>query len=183
MGISIPHAELMRTLPKVSTGLQKYLWLQSQVFGATRYHADPLFRRRFNGFYRVRRGIAWQNAFYGVMAGATGQSFRDVLEAVRIATGRFEVSFASKLVASLDPTFPVVDAFVLKNVGLKLPTPGCVDRVCRACEVYDALRSRCAEFLAGSEGRTLIDEFRRFYPEANVTEMKMLDLVLWQTRG
>lgn len=31
-------------------------------------------------------------------------------------------------------------------------------------------------------GKYLVQRFRETYPDANVTEIKMLDLVLWQTR-
>lgn len=47
--------------------------------------------------------------------------FHDVLRALHHATGRWEASFASKLVATFDPSKPMIDAVVLTNVGLRLP--------------------------------------------------------------
>lgn len=38
------------------------------------------------------------------------------------------------------------------------------------------------DFLTTDTGRYLVTRFRDEYPDANVTEVKMLDLVLWQTR-
>jgi hypothetical protein len=65
----------------------------------------------------------WQEVFYGLMARAKHQDlpFHEVLHALHDATGRHEASFASKLVATFDPSKPVIDAVVLKNVGLRLP--------------------------------------------------------------
>jgi hypothetical protein len=182
MGISLSQAEVLSILPKVNRGLQKYLLLQSMIANSGEFHADPVFRRRFNGFYRVRCGLEWQNHFYNLMGRAKGWSFTRVLAELSLATGRLEASFSSKLVASLDPSFPVIDTFVLNNVGLKLPAPGRPDRARRVNEIYGELRRVYAEFLESVAGRTLVQEFRRYYPTANVTELKMLDLVLWQKR-
>jgi hypothetical protein len=38
------------------------------------------------------------------------------------------------------------------------------------------------EFLSMQKGKYLAGRFRETYPDADVTEIKMLDLVLWQTR-
>ena len=117
------------------------------------------------------------------MARAQHWPFPKVLEELSSTTGRLEVSFASKLVASLDPSLPVIDSFVLKNVGLKLPSIGCEDRARKACEVYRALCHRYSEFLRTDPGQALIQVFRNRYPAASITELKMVDLVLWQKRG
>jgi hypothetical protein len=130
----------------------------------------------------VRRGAAWQEHFFELMSRAKHWPFSKVLEELSTTTGRLEVSFASKLVASLDPTQPVVDSFVLKNVGLRLPLAGSADRVRKACEVYDTLCTYYSSFLATESGHALVAEFRSHYPEAMITDLKMVDLVLWQTR-
>jgi hypothetical protein len=183
MGIVLSHDEIVSALPKVSRGLQKYVWLQSRIADVNECYSDPIFRRCFNGFYRVRRGPVWQNVFYDLMCRANGWSFSKVLGELSTATGRLEVSFSSKLVASLDPSLPVIDSFVLKNVGLRLPASGSPRREQRAIEIYDLLRRVYREFLESNNGHRLVEEFRNWYPAANVTELKMLDLVLWQKRG
>jgi hypothetical protein len=183
MAISLTRAEIIEILPKVERGLGKYLWLQERIAAGRDYHVDPDFRRRFNGFYRVRRATEWQDAFYALMARATGWPFSRVLEELSSATRRLEVSFASKLVASLDPMLPVIDSFVLKNLGLKLPPVGATQRARTACEVYTALCDSYSAFLHSDDGRMLVEEFRNRYPEARITELKMVDLVLWQKRA
>jgi hypothetical protein len=49
-------------------------------------------------------------------------------------------------------------------------------------ELHGRLLASFNEFLTTEAGRYLVGRFRAAYPEAQVTEMKMLDLVLWQTR-
>lgn len=184
MMIDLSRHRIDAALLLAGEGLRQYEWLQSRVAAQRDFDEDPTFRRAFNRFYRVRRGRAWQDTFYGLMrrAKSEGPEFSAVLNALQRATNRYEASFASKLVATLDPSKPVIDAFVLRNVGLRLPTHSAANRADRICEVYEQLISAFAEFLNGERGCYLISAFRRAYPDATITNVKMLDLVLWQTR-
>ena len=53
-------------------GLEKYLGIQARLRECD-VRIDVEFRRRFNGFYRVRRGAAWQDAFYGLLERAKAE--------------------------------------------------------------------------------------------------------------
>jgi hypothetical protein len=77
---------------------------------------------------------------------------------------------------------PVIDSIVLRNLDLRLPAYGARDRSARMEEVHDTLRSAFKDFLTTKTGPYLVKCFRHKYPDADVTEIKMLDLVLWQTR-
>jgi hypothetical protein len=134
----------------------------------------------------VRRGKAWRFAFFTLLQQEKScpQPFANVLRALHAATnGRVEASFASKFAATVDPDKPVIDSFVLKNVGLRLPPPGEEEpRLVRIEQLYERLGRVYAEFLDTETGRYLVDRFVESYPERPVTRVKMLDLVLWQTR-
>jgi hypothetical protein len=106
----------------------------------------------------------------------------NVLHGLHETTGRWEASFASKLLATADPTAPVIDSVVLKNVGLRLPTSTSRDRGTRIVAVHRTLGAMLQEFLTTRNGVYLLERFRAAYPHADITAMKMLDLVLWQTR-
>jgi hypothetical protein len=67
---------MIAALPRVEEGLRRYLWLQARVADTDGFHRDPEFRRRFNLFYRIRRGPAWQEAFYSLMARAKQDTLR-----------------------------------------------------------------------------------------------------------
>ena len=173
----------MRPWPHVGVGLQQYEWLQARVAAEGDFAQDPEFRRHFNRFYRVRRDPQWRDSFYGLMRRGRRDplEFRAVLDALHTVTNRYEASFASKLVATLDPSKPVIDRFVLKNTGLRLPAPAAANRAERICQVYEELISGFSAFLNSEPGHYLVDQFKRTYPDATVTNVKMLDLVLWQT--
>lgn len=185
MAIKLSRHDINLALAKVQVGLNKYLWLQGQVATSPKtFHSDPLFQRKYNGFYRVqRRSAHWMSAHYSLMAlaAAQGLAFKDILDALYRSTARVEASFASKLFATLNPSAPVIDAWVLVNTGLRLPYAGAKNRLLDICRVHSDLGLLIAAYLATADGEYLVSEFTRLYG-ACVTPEKMLDLVLWQTR-
>jgi hypothetical protein len=132
----------------------------------------------------VRRGRDWQDKFFGLLERHKRgtPSFAEILDALRRATGRCEASFASELLATIDPDMPVIDSVVLRNLGARLPAYGAKRRRARIVELHGRLVATFHEFPATEAGRCLVGRFRAAYPDARVTEMKMLDFVLWQTR-
>src|SRR5262245_51368782 len=81
MPIYLTAAQIKTALPRVAEGLQQYLWLQSHLNVDVR--SDRTFRRRFNRFYRVRRGPLWQDEFFDLLQrskDSTPTPLRGVLE-------------------------------------------------------------------------------------------------------
>ncbi len=182
--VRLDEAAIDRALPLVAIGLEKYLPLQAAL-ATTEVAHDRDFQKRFNAFYRVRRGAAWQNEFDALLQQekSSPRPYGMVLRALYESTGRVEASFASKLAATVDPNKPVIDAVVLRNVSLRLPPPGAIEaRLARVEVVYARLGQMFAEFLASDGGQYLVARFAEAYPGRPVTPVKMLDLVLWQTR-
>jgi len=138
-----------------------------------------------NGFYRVRRrDAAWQKTFYRLMAKCNRHPlpFGAVLKRLKQSTGRCEASFASKLVATLDPYQPVIDSVVLGNLDLPLPPRNHPHRFKRIEWIHAELGRRYRRFLATADGRYLVRTFKRVHGAKGLTHIKMLDFVLWQTR-
>lgn len=184
MPVRLTRAQIDAALPQVAVGLAQYQWLQQQFAANVNAHGDATFRRRFNHFYRVRRNTVWQASYFALIGIARQQAlqFNAVLDALRQATNRLEASFASKLIATINPTLPVIDKFVLKNVGLTLPAQNVPNRAAAIVRVHAALQDSFSAYLQSADGQYLVSEFNRRYPNAGITEVKMLDLVLWQTR-
>lgn len=184
MTINLTKTQIDTALPKVAKGLQQYVWLQTKR-DASDLRSDPLFRRQFNHFYRVRRSKEWQDRFYELLESFKGTkvSFPDVFDALYRATGRCEASFASKLLATLDPNMPVIDSIVLGNLKLRLPPARSKDRVSRIYQLHAKLLACFTDYLATEDGQYLVMRFRETYPGIDVSQIKMLDLVLWQTRA
>lgn len=183
MRITLTEEAIDAALSRLAPYVETYLWLQAQR-DTCDVRSDASYRKRFNGFYRVRRGRDWQDKFFEILERRKGGifSFADILDALHRATGRYEASFASKLLATIDPQMPVIDSIVLRNLNVRLPTYGSDHRRSRIVELHGRLLASLNGFLGTDVGRYLVKRFRAAYPHADVTKIKMLDLVLWQTR-
>jgi len=182
---ALPHStQVLEALPRVAPGLEKYCWLQAHLHERD-VSADREFQRRFAGFYRVRRGEAWRRTFFEILQNhkGTNLAFSTALGQLARATGRVEASFASKLVATINPDQPVIDSVVLRNVGLRLPPLGAADRLDRIVLVHSQLANWYGLQLGSPAGAEVIRLFREAYPSAPISDTKALDLVLWQIRG
>lgn len=107
-----------------------------------------------------------------------------MLERLHAATGQFEVSFASKLAATIDPNLPLIDSLVLRNLGLKLPQPSLplASRVAAAARLHREILQSYTAFLGTAQGRSTLKAFKAKFPQPEITDVKALDLMIWQSR-
>jgi hypothetical protein len=182
-GILMTESDIDTALLKAEKGLRKYCWIQEQLHKNDVSTARE-FQKAYNGFYRVRRNAEWQAVYYRLMEKAkTRESgFQEVLLELKQRTGRLEASFASKLVATLHPDRPVIDRLVLDHFGLSLPYQYETDRELKAVRVYEILVRKYMDFMSHPNARAICERFEARYPWADITDLKKVDLVLWQTR-
>jgi hypothetical protein len=175
--------EIRRALTQLESGLASYRWLQERVRRCD-VTSDAEFQKHYNAFYRVRRNHHWRQFYFGLLESAktTGIDFPTALRRINEGTQRIEASFASKVVATLDSTKPVIDRFVLQYFELRLPTSGAVDREAKTVAVYKQLCAKSEEFMHSPTGTMILELFESRYPGSNITPLKKLDLVLWQIR-
>jgi hypothetical protein len=166
-------------LPKVEPGLRKYRLIQDRLHCCD-VSTDRDFQRQFDHFYRVRKNQEWRTCFFGLLerVKACGISFHEALDSMQSATGNVEASFASKLVATIDPSKPVIDKFVLKHFRLSLPYPKAKNRFERVLNLYESLCEQFSGLIASSTGSTILDCFDRRFGHTNLTALKKVDLVL-----
>jgi len=181
--MKLSESEVVAALTRIEDGLQRYCWIQTNV-GKCNAESDREFQKRFNGFYRIRRNSAWQQVYYRLLERSKREpiGFPEALRTLKEHTNRIEASFASKLVATIRPTAPVVDRYVLAHFGLRLPYSSASNRMARTIAVYDKLCQRYEVFMSSPEGQMICARFRERYPWAHITNLKMIDLVLWQLR-
>jgi hypothetical protein len=160
------------------------MWIQAHVHTCD-VSVEREFQRRFTGFYRVRRNDTWRRAYFGLLEASKqgGVSFRCALTSLLEDTHQIEASFASKLVATIDDSQPVIDSVVLKHVGLRLPPASTPERISRVVDVFESLSHWYQEQLCHPRGIATVRLFREAYPAAHVSDLKALDLVLWQVRA
>ena len=110
-------------------------------------------------------------------------SFEQIITELFRKTGNVEASFSSKMLATIDPSKPVWDQYVLQNLCLKLKGSTQEEKLKNAIELYERIEEWYAEYLATTEARTNIAEFERQLPDyAWLSDIKKIDCLLWSKR-
>lgn len=180
------HDEIHEALLKAQKGISQYDELM-RLFPNVDVSKDGEFQRKYNAFYRVqRRQETWYSSYYALMQRLKNEKpiFADVLDQIHSLTGRYEPSFASKLVATIDPTKPIWDVHVLANTGHKAPNYYDKNKLTHAKVAFASIESWYSIFLESDEGKLCVSEFDRFAPEyRDFTALKKIDFILWQIRS
>ncbi len=166
--------------------LSRYDRLQRSLC-ATDVTADPDYQRMFNGYYRMqRKRREWYGYFFSLLEREKrnrNTTFRDVFEETYSTKHRVEPSFSSKLVATIRPEVPIFDR---ENLCLTVPgqQKAAQVRVREFIAAYSTLESKVAALIQNpifiKELRPLLD--KTFLSYAHFTDVKKLDLLLWQYR-
>ena len=178
----LTSARIDRAIGDVTGSVKKYRWLQQHLHGRN-VSTDHEYQRRFGGYYRVRRSAQWRDVYFTLLeATKEGNSgLEGALRYLYAETRRIEASFASKLIATIDTSQPVLDSVVLGKLSLRLPTGTATARIQRVVELHTQLARRYSEFLATDSGRSMVARFTAEHSEAHLTPVKMLDFVLWKS--
>lgn len=141
------------------------------------------FQRMFNGYYKVRRNENWQKEYYAIFTEAKknpeNYTFERILRKLYEKTGMIEASFSSKMLATIDPSKPIWDQYVLKNLGLQLKGLG-EERLEKAVELYSEIESWYNSYLNSSEDKENIRVFDLMLPDyALISNIKKIDCLLW----
>ena len=168
--------------------LRRYDTLQ-RTLHATDVSADREYQKLFNGFYRMqRRRAEWYKFFFSMLQEEKNNNsvtFGHVLETVYRHQHRVEPSFSSKLVATIRPDMPVYDRYVRENLELSIPKAHlrADRRIQMFAALYVDLQTKLRELVRTDRFRELEAAFdQRFPAYTHFTDVKKLDLFLWQHR-
>lgn len=168
--------------------LHRYDQLQRSLL-VTNVASDIPYQTTFNGYYRMqRRTQDWYRFFFSVLEREKRNdeiTFRQIIEEVYGTTHRVEPAFSSKLVATIRPELPVYDKYVRENLSLVIPRQNepPENRVRGFIGVYSLLETQMTELVRSETFRELKERFDdRFSTYVHFTDVKKLDLLLWQYR-
>lgn len=170
-------------------GLQRYLSIMDNL-DKTNVSLDVDYQRKYNGFYRMRQRSRsyYYNYFLFLQQHKNNAAitFEMIANHLYQTTGRFELSFSSKLLATINPKMPVWDKVVaIDHFGLSLSsyTPRKYSsRLDMIIEKYDQFYFLFNEYAETNEAKIIITTFKERFPYVNITNTKMIDFVLWQHR-
>lgn len=176
---------IVSAIKKAENGIEQYLEIM-ELFGNVNVSEHKGFQKKYNSFYRVRqRPREWYDSYYLLMEDCKtgGVSFDSVIDSIFHATGRYEPSFSSKLLATVDVQKPIWDIYVLKNTGFTPPPYYSKNKVSLAKEAYKSIEGWYKDFLSSGEGAIWIDLFNKNVGlSSQISDIKKIDFILWQIR-
>ena len=167
--------------------LEDYLYLQRNL-SALDVSKSTTFQRTFNRFYKMRsKPPGWYKLFFSLLERDKHRAdlkFEEVIREIFSRWNEVHPSFASKLVATINPESPVYDKEICKHLGMKHATNADPEvRLAAAIRNFGALRTFHSEAIKTSSASALIETFdRQFERFACFTNVKKIDLMLWQWR-
>lgn len=171
--------------------LKTYIYILSAI-QQDNFVATPEFRKKFNGFFRVRqRSQDWYDYYYKLMEEqkSANRGFRELLVCLEIVSGTIDVSFVSKMMAAVNPSLPIWDKYVLQNLRLlkrweKMAVHDKTLRIDEADKIYGEIKSRYEIFISSKEGEACIAAFDSAMPnyKEKLTAVKKIDYLLWSKR-
>jgi hypothetical protein len=181
----VTEPEITVAIEQARRGIRQYLEIMD-LFPIVDASVDSDFQKKFNAFYRIRqRSREWYETYYSYLENNRNNNilFEDVLDYLHSTLDRYEPSFSSKLVATLNPNEPIWDKFVLQNTGQRAPSYSDPNKIDKAKEVFQNIRAWYAEYLQTDEGLRVIEIFNHLVDESErISDLKKVDFVLWQMR-
>lgn len=177
--------EVFERLAKRRADLERYAFTINHL-AKVNVQLDFAYQRTFNALYGVRRNAEWRRAFYRILEQRKGSPdirFPEIVREIFERTGRVEASFASKLVATIDPTRAIYDSVVRANLGLPNRTSAGHAKIAEVSHDYDAIQTHLGALVASAKFQELRQRFDREFPDfTQFADLKVLDFLIWQMR-
>ena len=176
---------------ELAFNLKTYIYITEEV-QKHNFIASEEFRKAYNGFYKVRqKKQAWYDCYYSLMEqqGKQNASFEDLLWKIFQVNHSVDVSFVSKLMATVNPNLPIWDQYVIRNLGYeklwqKSATVSTEQRIDIAVKIYEAIMQWYESYVHSEEGMACIQAFDQVLPKYadKLTAVKKIDYLLWSKR-
>jgi len=172
---------------KIVCSIPTYLYLQKKRFD------DNQYEKTFTSVYQLNLGKN-NNAFkkkYFLLLKETSKkeivNFEKVIQSLSKINSKSQLSFSSKLVATIDNKKCVIDSRILHLLSIsRYYIKDITRRKQRDTEIYIAINKFLNAFAKQKEGKELIkifDNKTKIIKDASkISAVKKLDFIFWQTR-
>jgi hypothetical protein len=172
---------------KIGKGLDKYKCIMALYNDSFDLSKEDLFQKRFKGFYRMgKRSEKYYRDYFRLfeqMREVNKLTIGEVLNKLYLSEKRKELSFASKMLATIDPKLPIWDSNVrnLLNNKYKTNFKQSYKVISECVEAYNELCNWYKLFLKSPEATRLIAAFDAHFPKSKISKIKKIDFIFWQT--
>jgi len=149
------------------------------------------YKKKFNNFYKVRsRSKGWYKKYYDYFDSVKNNKkinfdtiidyLYDNLPKMKNGNKIVEASFASKMLATINPEMPILDSKVLTNMRLNKEGANPKDRLRKAKIVYAEICRRYTNFYKTSEYKIAENLFNQSFPDYTwVSKAKKVDWFMY----
>ena len=168
-------------------GMDKYKEIITMFNDKNTDLSTKKFTKCFNGFYRVRRNDKWQKVYYDFFNKNRNNkniTFDEILDYMfnNTENNMIEASFCSKMLATINPNMPIWDQYVLRNLNIKVDGNTKEEKLIKTKEAYKKIIEEVNNKLKEKDIQESIADFRKFFPELEFSDVKILDFILWNDR-
>ena len=175
--------KVIRDLLIKSLELDTYAYIMNQAY-KTNVARDEDFQKKFNHFYRIRRDSNWREKYYEIFennkTNKDDVTFENILCNIYVFTDKTEASFASKMLATINPEKPIWDSRVLSFLNLKPKGKNVGELQDSIIEIYAQIEEWYRVYLATDEARENISLFDKLLPQYSwISDVKKIDYLIW----
>lgn len=178
-----------------SCGIETYVSLKDDI--RPNDNSNGGFQKRFARFYGISRARneKWKSEYFSVFAKMLEKknrkeevTFEEILQCFsheEHIKAKCEASFASKMLAMLNPEKPIIDRHVRDFFNFSITGKTVEERVRVAIEAYKGLEKWYADYLGTEAAKECIVLFDSHFPDyaGKITAVKKIDfLLLWRGR-
>ena len=181
--IKTPKEQLVRIVEE-ALGLYAY----RETLDLTRIGTKE-YQENYANYYKMSRmDENWRAAYFVYMQKQVGNSditFEEIFKQISRVPHKWgdgsrttnDASFASKMLATINPNYPILDSNVAKALGFNYHAKSmqyCI-------EIYNELTENVHSFLQTNGGAKCVKEFDRMCPNfTDISPVKKIDLYLWK---
>lgn len=164
--------------------LPKYQYIMDNIFSVTLTNKDEEIRKYFNGYYNIRKNTNWLNNYYAVFekkkVRANVVTFEEILEEISLGN-MLEPSYASKMLATLNPEKPIWDSRVKSILEFNIQGNTREKKKKSIINIYYRIEETYKSYLESAEGIRNIELFDRIigYKYPSLSKIRKLDFMIW----
>ncbi|MGL5380095.1 hypothetical protein [Clostridium sp.] len=168
---------------EMKIGVTKYIYIMN-IFNDINVSTDNTFKTVYIDFYKlgVNTNENFLNKYFILLEDDKTNSleFIDALRYLYKYSKKVHASFASKLLATVNPELPIIDKFIRNH--LELEAYFGVSNIDKIIEQYYEIVEIYRCFLNTNQSKEWIRLFDEKFPYNNITPIKKIDFILWQIR-
>lgn len=182
--IDLARVKEILEMPMTTEVLRKYKY----VFG-TLYNTDAsddyTFQTAFCDFFRPIRSFSeeFRTKFFRYledMKKSDSISFRDALEQLYGIENKYEMAAASILINCVNPRYPAWNKLIVTSY-FDMDEPGAEEASLEKCsKLYEDFSDKLYVYMNSPEGSSLIKAFDAKFPNAEISDVSKVAIILWQ---